>query len=38
MHHKPFTTFIASLWDDLPPLMTIWDLVNLSEQFSPSVG
>ena len=38
MHHKPFTSFIAGLWDNTPPVVTNWDLVNLTEKISPGVA
>ncbi|EKM48457.1 uncharacterized protein PHACADRAFT_266353, partial [Phanerochaete carnosa HHB-10118-sp] len=38
MHHKPFTSFIAAIWDSAPPTVTNQDFEALVEGINPGVG
>ena len=37
-HHKPFTSFIAGLWEAAPPGVTADDIVSWTEEFNPGVA
>ncbi|GJE90423.1 hypothetical protein PsYK624_065560 [Phanerochaete sordida] len=37
-HHKPFTSFVAGLWDNTPPVVTASDFVALTEKLNPGVA